>query len=99
MRTVLSLLLRRAVWGKAPLFAALVFVHSSMPRCLRRGSLFSVPFGRGRSRSRGQTLVEYTLILAVLTIVMVAVMSLLGGRIVLIFSGIMNLLDTAQSSH
>jgi len=48
---------------------------------------------------KGQTLVEYALILAIITIVMIAVMSLLGARIVVVFSAITNLLDTAQSSH
>ncbi len=52
-----------------------------------------------RVRRQGQTLVEYALILAVITIVMISVMSLLGARIVVIFSAITNLLDTAQSSH
>jgi pilus assembly protein Flp/PilA len=51
------------------------------------------------SRRKGQTLVEYSLILAVISVVMVAVMSLLGSRIVVVFSAIVNLLDTAQSSH
>jgi Flp pilus assembly pilin Flp len=51
------------------------------------------------SRRRGQTLVEYALVLAVLTVVMVAVMSLLGSRIVVVFSDITAILDTAQSSH
>ena len=51
------------------------------------------------SRRDGQTLVEYALILAVLTIVMVAVFSLLSARLIVIFSAITNLLDTAQSSH
>ena len=50
-------------------------------------------------RRKGQTLVEYSLILAIISIVMIAVMSLLGARIVVIFSAIVNLLDTAQSSH
>jgi Flp pilus assembly pilin Flp len=57
-----------------------------------------LPARRG-ARKKGQTLVEYALILAVLTIVMVAVFSLLGARIVVVFSAITNLLDTAQSSH
>jgi Flp pilus assembly pilin Flp len=48
---------------------------------------------------KGQTLVEYSLILAIITIVMIAVMSLLGARIVVIFSAVANLLDTAQGSH
>jgi Flp pilus assembly pilin Flp len=50
-------------------------------------------------RKEGQTLLEYTIILAVLTVVMISVMTLLGNRIVVIFSDITNLLDTAQSSH
>jgi Flp pilus assembly pilin Flp len=55
--------------------------------------------GTRQKRRKGQTLVEYALILAVITIVMVAVMSLLGKRIVVVFSAVANLLDTAQSSH
>ncbi len=51
------------------------------------------------SHRRGQTLVEYALILAVIAIVMILVMSLLGAKIVVVFSAIANLLDTAQSSH
>jgi Flp pilus assembly pilin Flp len=51
------------------------------------------------SGRKGQTLVEYALILAIISIVMIAVMSLLGARIVIVFSAIENLLDTAQSSH
>ena len=50
-------------------------------------------------RKRGQTLVEYALVLAVLTVVMVACMKLLGARIVVVFSDITAVLDTAQSSH
>jgi Flp pilus assembly pilin Flp len=60
---------------------------------------FLASIGARLSRKKGQTLVEYALILAVITIVMIAVMSLLGARIVVIFSAIVNLLDTAQSSH
>ncbi len=51
------------------------------------------------ARRDGQTLVEYALILAIITVVMVAVFSMLGARIVVIFQAIDNLLDTAQSSH
>jgi len=50
------------------------------------------------SRKRGQTLVEYALILAVLTVVMIASMHLLGTQLIVIFSSITGLLDTAQSS-
>ena len=60
---------------------------------------FLAPIRARRSHRKGQTLVEYALILAIITIVMIAVMSLLGARIVVIFSAVVNLLDTAQSSH
>jgi Flp pilus assembly pilin Flp len=52
-----------------------------------------------RSRKKGQTLVEYALILAVMTVVLVLVFRLLGTRLILIFSSITTLLDTAQNSH
>ena len=52
-----------------------------------------------RSRQKGQTLVEYTLILAIITLVAVGVFALLGQRIEVIFSAITLILDTAQSSH
>jgi Flp pilus assembly pilin Flp len=60
---------------------------------------FLASLSRRVTGRKGQTLVEYALILAVLTIVMILVMSLLGARIVVVFSAIENLLDTAQSSH
>jgi Flp pilus assembly pilin Flp len=60
---------------------------------------FLVSLARYVAGKKGQTLVEYALILAVITIVMILVMSLLGARIVVVFSAIENLLDTAQSSH
>jgi len=50
-------------------------------------------------RRKGQTLVEYVLVLAVITVVLVAVFSLLSARLIVIFSAITNLLDTAQGSH
>jgi len=56
------------------------------------------PLARRRSRKKGQTLVEYALILAVLAIVMIAVFRLLDTQLVVIFSAITGLLDTAQSS-
>ena len=75
-------------------------------RCLgRKGqtlveyALILASLARRGARKNGQTLVEYSLILAIISIVMIAVMSLLGARIVVIFSAITNLLDTAQSSH
>ena len=51
------------------------------------------------SRKKGQTLVEYTLILAIITLVAVGVFALLGQRIEIIFSAITLILDTAQSNH
>jgi len=54
---------------------------------------------RGATRKKGQTLVEYALILVIITLVAIGVFALLGQRITIIFSAITNLLDTAQSSH
>ncbi len=54
---------------------------------------------KGQRGKRGQTLVEYALVLAVLTVVMIFCMRLLGARIIIIFSDITAILDTAQSSH
>jgi Flp pilus assembly pilin Flp len=51
------------------------------------------------SRKEGQTLVEYALVLCVLTIAMIACFTLLGNKIIVVFSAITNILDTAQSSH
>jgi Flp pilus assembly pilin Flp len=47
---------------------------------------------------RGQTLVEYSLILAIIGIVFIAVFSMLSKQIIIIFSAITTLLDSAQSS-
>jgi len=48
---------------------------------------------------RGQTLVEYALILAIISAIAVGVFAILGARIQLVFSAVNNLLDTGQSSH
>ena len=49
---------------------------------------------------KGQTLVEYALVLAIISIVLVAVFTLLSARLIVVFSAITNLLDTAQEgSH
>jgi len=48
---------------------------------------------------RGQTLTEYALIMVILSILAVAVYGLLDTQIVKLFSGINNIIDTAQSSH
>ena len=60
---------------------------------------FLAALARHVAGKKGQTLVEYALILAVITIVLVAVFSLLSARLVVIFSAITSILDTAQSSH
>jgi Flp pilus assembly pilin Flp len=52
-----------------------------------------------RAGKKGQTLTEYALIMAILSIVAVAIYGLLDAQIASIFSGIANILDTAQSSH
>jgi len=53
---------------------------------------------RRRLSRRGQTLVEYSLILAVIGIVLIAAFSRLSSELIIIFSGITTLLDSAQSS-
>ena len=49
-------------------------------------------------RKKGQTLVEYTLILAVITFIAVGVFALMGARIEMIFSKVSLILDSAQAS-
>ena len=53
---------------------------------------------RKSAHKKGQTMVEYVIILAVLTVVGVASFTLMKARISTIFSDIANILDTAQSS-
>jgi Flp pilus assembly pilin Flp len=50
------------------------------------------------SSRKGQTLVEYSLILAILGIVFIAAFHMLSQQIIVIFSAITTLLDSAQSS-
>jgi len=52
-----------------------------------------------RAWKRGQTLTEYALIMVVISLVAVAVYGLMNTQIAKIFSGIDNIIDTAQSSH
>jgi Flp pilus assembly pilin Flp len=64
---------------------------------IRMSNVAGVLRGFFRPRSKkGQTLVEYALIIAVLAIVMIGVFSFFGSRLVIIFSSITNILDTAQ---
>jgi Flp pilus assembly pilin Flp len=51
-----------------------------------------------RTQKKGQTLVEYSLILAIIGIVLIAAFGLLSKQIIIIFSAITTLLDSAQSS-
>jgi Flp pilus assembly pilin Flp len=46
----------------------------------------------------GQTLVEYSLILAVISILAIGVFGALGQKVIYVFSQITSLLDTAQGS-
>lgn len=50
-------------------------------------------------RKKGQTLVEYTIVLAFISVMAVGVFTALGSRIVVVFSAIDSILDTAQTSH
>jgi Flp pilus assembly pilin Flp len=53
---------------------------------------------RAGPRRAGQTLVEYSLILAVISILALSVFTALGNRVIYVFSAITSLLDTAQGS-
>jgi Flp pilus assembly pilin Flp len=66
-------------------------------RLFLRRLFSSAPSGKP-NRKEGQTLVEYALILAILTIVLLAAFSTLGQQVIRIFSAITTLLDTAQAS-
>ncbi len=48
-------------------------------------------------RKEGQTLVEYSLILAMIAVLALAVFTALGNRVIIVFSAITSLLDTAQA--
>ena len=60
-------------------------------------SLRSRLFRRRAGRPKGQTLVEYALILGMISVLALTVFSALGNRVVYIFSAITSLLDTAQA--
>ncbi len=51
---------------------------------------------RGR---RGQTLVEYALILAIISIVAIGVLITMGGQVKTIYSSIGSVMTSAQASH
>ena len=47
----------------------------------------------------GQTLVEYSLVLAIISAIAIGVFAQMGQHITAIFSAINSMLDTAQASH
>ncbi len=54
---------------------------------------------RSLKSRKGQTLVEYALILAFISVVAIAVLIQLGQNVTSVFSAINSQLQTAQSSH
>ena len=52
-----------------------------------------------RKRKRGQTLVEYALILAFVSVVAISVLLRLGAELKSVFTTITSQLSAAQSSH
>ena len=54
---------------------------------------------RKKNSKKGQTLVEYALILAFISVVAISVLIVLGGRVKGVFSTITSQLAVAGSSH
>lgn len=52
-----------------------------------------------RQRRRGQTLVEYALILAIISVVAIGVLITMGGQVKTIYSNIGSSLSSAAASH
>ena len=53
---------------------------------------------RGKKGKKGQTLVEYALILAFISVVAIVVLQALGSKVTQVFSTINSKLDTAASA-
>jgi Flp pilus assembly pilin Flp len=53
----------------------------------------------GKIRRRGQTLVEYALILAIISVVAIGVLITMGGQVKTIYSNIDSSLVSAAASH
>jgi Flp pilus assembly pilin Flp len=53
----------------------------------------------GLGRRRGQTLVEYALILAIISVVAIGVLITMGGQVRTIYSNINSSIATAQACH
>jgi Flp pilus assembly pilin Flp len=68
-----------------------------MISCIK--SLFRRVYPPKAFSQKGQTLVEYALILAIISVVAIGVFAQLGREITVIFSSIDSMLDTAQVSH
>jgi Flp pilus assembly pilin Flp len=66
---------------------------------LRRG-LISIRRAFGRKKIRaGQTMVEYALILAFISIVAISVLNTLGNQVKAVFTRVSSTLNTAMASH
>jgi Flp pilus assembly pilin Flp len=61
--------------------------------------LFARSPGRKPRRAKGQTLVEYALILALMSIALIFAFSVLSKQVVVVFSAITTLLDSQEASH
>jgi Flp pilus assembly pilin Flp len=55
--------------------------------------------GRKPRRAKGQTLVEYALILALMSIALIFAFKVLSNQVIVVFSAMTTLLDTQQASH
>ena len=64
-----------------------------------RQSSLRLATGKRRAFSRGQTLVEYALILAIISVVAIAVIIRLGEGIKNVYSTIDSAVSSAQASH
>ena len=53
----------------------------------------------GQRHRRGQTLVEYALILAIISVVAIGVLITMGGQVKTIYSNIDSSLTSASASH
>ncbi len=53
----------------------------------------------GSGRRRGQTLVEYALILAIISVVAIGVLITMGGQVKTIYSNINTSIASAQACH
>jgi Flp pilus assembly pilin Flp len=67
-------------------------------RCTSRKLVVSAKRGKSGKGSNGQTLVEYALILAFISVTAIFVLQALGSKVTAVFSTINSKLSAAQSS-